>query len=92
MLFRFTKARQKLYIKQMIVWTAGIFIIVPLGMMLMFYSINMPPDKYGISVLEMFKQGGGVLLIAIWFIGAFAAFIAHVFNPIHKNHDDDNAG
>ena len=84
MIGRFTKARQRRYIKLMIVWSIGMLLVVPLGMMIFPYLIDMPFERYGSSPLELFKQGGVFSILIIWIFGAIAALIAHILNPLGK--------
>ena len=85
MIGRFTKPRQRRYIKQMIVWTAGLFLVVPLGMIVFPYLIDMPFERYGSSPLELLRQGGAYILLLLWLSGVIAALIAHILNPLGKD-------
>ena len=78
----FTSARKRKFKKQMIVWSVGIFVLVPLGMIIFPYLINMPLGKYGSSILDIFIKGGFYILFLIWLLGVISSFIANAFNPL----------
>ena len=66
----------------MIVWTVGMFIVVPVAMITLPYLWDMSFEKYGVPISDMFIQGGIYLLCLIWFLGAAAGFFAHLLNPL----------
>ncbi len=66
----------------MIVWSIGMFILVPLAMIMLPYLIGMSFSAYSSSLFELFFHEGGLCAILfIWTLGALASFLAHVFNP-----------
>jgi len=90
MIGRFTKERQRKFIFQMIVWSVGLFLIVPTAMIVFPYIIDMPFEKWGSSPLELFKGGGAFVGIGIiWFMGVAASLLAHILNPLKEKERDD---
>jgi len=73
----------------MIVWSVGIFILVPIAMIVFPYIIDMPFEKWGSSPLELFKNGGAYIIGFIWFLGVAASLLAHILNPLKNKERDD---
>ena len=86
MFVRFTRARRRRFLRQMIVWTVCLYFIVPIGMTIFPYMIKMPPEEYGVSAWSLLTMGFRHLFVTIlWFIGAMGGLAAHIFNPLTKD-------
>ena len=91
MIGNFTAKRRRMFLWQMLVWTLGMFIVVPMAMVGFPYLIGMPWEEYGESPLDLFQLGGILVLSLFWLVGAVAVSLAHLLNPLTPA-DRENGG
>lgn len=85
MIGRFTKARQRRWRKHMLVWSIGMFLFVPLAMLIFPYVSGMSYSRYSSSFLELLKNGGAYIILLIWLLGVIASLLTHILNPLNSH-------
>ncbi len=91
MFLRFSKQRQKKYFRQLAVWSVGMFVIVPLAIFIFPYLIDMPYESYSSSFSDLLYQGGVVVFLILWSLGAFASFLMQCLNLPTEEEKQDQA-
>jgi len=91
MIWNFTAKRRRMFLWQMLVWTLGMFIVVPMAVAGFPYLIGMPWEEYGESPLDLLRQGAILFFALFWLVGTVVILLAHLLNPLTPE-DRENGG